>query len=126
MKKKIAIIGAGIAGLTIANFMKINSNFEFMVYEKEDSLPLDKGFGISFRSQYCLGLDLSLLKQSFGVAGNPILSPCIETTSPSVPSLDITIMLYFSLTPYSHDLALFLVVRTFLGTTSLSNVYRLF
>ena len=46
MKKKIAIIGAGIAGLTIANFMKINSNFEFMVYEKEDSLPLDKGFGI--------------------------------------------------------------------------------
>ena len=46
MKKKIAIIGAGIAGLTIANLIKINSDFEFMVYEKKDSLSLDKGFGI--------------------------------------------------------------------------------
>jgi salicylate hydroxylase len=46
MKKKIAIIGAGIAGLTIANLIKINSDFEFMVYEKEESLPLDEGFGI--------------------------------------------------------------------------------
>ena len=46
MKKKIAIIGAGIAGLTIANLMKINSDFEFMIYEKEESLTLDEGFGI--------------------------------------------------------------------------------
>ena len=46
MKKKIAIIGAGIAGLTLANLIKTNSEFEFMVYEKEESLPLDKGFGI--------------------------------------------------------------------------------
>ena len=46
MKKKIAIIGAGIAGLTIANLMKINSDFEFMVYEKEESLSLEEGFGI--------------------------------------------------------------------------------
>ena len=46
MKKKIAIIGAGVAGLTIANLMKINSDFEFMVYEKEESLSLDEGFGI--------------------------------------------------------------------------------
>jgi len=46
MKKKIAIIGAGIAGLTIANLMKKNSDFEFMVYEKEESLSLDEGFGI--------------------------------------------------------------------------------
>ena len=46
MKKKIAIIGAGIAGLTFANLIKINSDFEFMVYEKEDSLSLEEGFGI--------------------------------------------------------------------------------
>ena len=45
MKKKIAIIGAGIAGLTFANLIKKNSNFEFMVYEKEKILPLE-GFGI--------------------------------------------------------------------------------
>ena len=46
MKKKIAIIGAGIAGLTLANFIQKNSNFEFIVYEKEDRLSLAEGFGI--------------------------------------------------------------------------------
>jgi len=46
MKKKIAIIGAGIAGLTLANLLKINSNFEFVVYEKEDVLNLEEGFGL--------------------------------------------------------------------------------
>jgi len=46
MKKKIAIIGAGIAGLTLANLIKKKSDFEFMLYEKEESLSLDEGFGI--------------------------------------------------------------------------------
>ena len=46
MKKKIAIIGAGIAGLTISNLIKKNSNFEFMVYEKKENLSLEEGFGI--------------------------------------------------------------------------------
>ena len=46
MKKKIAIIGSGIAGLTLARLLKSNSNFEFIVYEKEDNLNLDEGFGI--------------------------------------------------------------------------------
>ena len=46
MKKKIAIIGAGIAGLTIANLLKKNSNFDFMVYEKKESLDPEEGFGI--------------------------------------------------------------------------------
>ena len=46
MKKKLAIIGAGIAGLTLANFIKKHSNHEFMVYEKKESLPIDEGYGI--------------------------------------------------------------------------------
>ena len=46
MKKKIAIIGAGIAGLTFANLIKKNSDHEFMLYEKQESLSLDEGFGI--------------------------------------------------------------------------------
>ena len=46
MKKKIAIIGSGIAGLTIANLFKANSNFEIMVYEKEKILSLEEGYGI--------------------------------------------------------------------------------
>mgnify|MGYP006149842451 CR=1 FL=1 len=46
MKKKLAIIGAGIAGLTLANFIKKHSDHEFMVYEKEESLSLEEGYGI--------------------------------------------------------------------------------
>ena len=46
MKKKIAIIGAGIAGLTLGNLIKKNSDHEFMLYEKEESLSLDEGYGI--------------------------------------------------------------------------------
>ena len=46
MKKKVAIIGSGIAGLTIANLFKKNSNFEIMVYEREKLLSLEEGYGI--------------------------------------------------------------------------------
>ena len=46
MKKKIAIIGAGIGGLTLANLLQNNSNFDFIIYEKNETLNLDEGFGI--------------------------------------------------------------------------------
>ena len=46
MKKKIAIIGAGIAGLTLANLIKKYTENEFMVYEREESLSLEEGYGI--------------------------------------------------------------------------------
>jgi len=46
MKKKIAIIGSGIAGLTLANLIKQESDHEFMLYEKLESLSLDDGYGI--------------------------------------------------------------------------------
>ena len=46
MKKKIAIIGAGIAGLTLANFIKKNSEHDFILYEKLDSLSLEEGYGV--------------------------------------------------------------------------------
>tara|TARA_B110000285_G_scaffold170665_1_gene191028 strand:+ start:62 stop:1207 length:1146 start_codon:yes stop_codon:yes gene_type:complete len=46
MKKKIAIIGAGIGGLTLANLLQNNSNFEFIIYEKNETLNLNEGFGI--------------------------------------------------------------------------------
>ncbi len=50
MQKKLAIIGAGIAGLTLANLIKKNSDHEFMLYEKEESLSLDEGYGIQLSS----------------------------------------------------------------------------
>ena len=46
MKKKFAIIGSGIAGLTAGNLLKKNSNFHVMVYEKEKELSLEEGYGI--------------------------------------------------------------------------------
>ena len=44
--KKVAIIGAGISGLFIANLFKKNSNYRVTVYEKNNSLDLDEGYGI--------------------------------------------------------------------------------
>tara|TARA_Y100000590_G_scaffold464025_1_gene632369 strand:+ start:855 stop:1991 length:1137 start_codon:yes stop_codon:yes gene_type:complete len=46
MKKKFAIIGSGIAGLTVANLLKTNSNFDVKVYEREKELSLEEGYGI--------------------------------------------------------------------------------
>ena len=44
--KKIAIIGAGISGLFLANLFKKNSNYEVTIYEKNNSIELDEGYGI--------------------------------------------------------------------------------
>ena len=46
MKKKVAIIGSGIAGLTLGNLLQNNSNFEFVIYEKNETLNFDEGFGV--------------------------------------------------------------------------------
>ena len=44
--KKIAIIGAGISGLFIANLFKKNSNYQITIYEKNSSINLEDGYGI--------------------------------------------------------------------------------
>ena len=44
--KKIAIIGAGISGLFIANLFKKNPYYHFTVYEKNNVINLDEGYGI--------------------------------------------------------------------------------
>ena len=44
--KKIAIIGAGISGLFIANLFNRSSNYQITVYEKNDSIDLEEGYGI--------------------------------------------------------------------------------
>ena len=44
--KKVAIIGAGISGLFIANLFKKNSDYQITVYEKSSSINLEEGYGI--------------------------------------------------------------------------------
>ncbi len=44
--KRIAIIGAGISGLFIANLLKKNSNYEITIFEKNSSINLDEGYGV--------------------------------------------------------------------------------
>ncbi len=46
MKKKLAIIGAGIAGLTFGNLIKKHSKHDFTIYEKEENLSVEEGYGI--------------------------------------------------------------------------------
>tara|TARA_B100001173_G_scaffold241675_1_gene211569 strand:- start:6 stop:1157 length:1152 start_codon:yes stop_codon:yes gene_type:complete len=44
--KKIAIIGAGISGLFVANLFKENTDYKVTIYEKNNSIQLDEGYGI--------------------------------------------------------------------------------
>ena len=44
--KKIAIIGAGISGLFIANLFKKFSDYEVTIYEKNESINIEEGYGI--------------------------------------------------------------------------------
>ena len=44
--KKVAIIGAGISGLFFANLLRQNPEYEFIIYEKNNSINLEKSYGI--------------------------------------------------------------------------------
>jgi salicylate hydroxylase len=44
--KKIAIIGAGISGLFIANLFRENTDYKITIYEKNNLINLDDGYGI--------------------------------------------------------------------------------
>mgnify|MGYP006091137159 CR=1 FL=1 len=44
--KKIIVIGAGISGLFFANLLRKDHNYDITVYEKNNSINLDKGYGI--------------------------------------------------------------------------------
>ena len=44
--KRVAIIGAGISGLYIANLFKKDSKYQITVYEKNSTIDLKEGYGI--------------------------------------------------------------------------------
>ena len=44
--KSIAIIGAGISGLVLANLLEKNKFFSYKIFEKKSSLDLNDGYGI--------------------------------------------------------------------------------
>ncbi len=44
--KKIAIIGAGISGLYIANLFKDHKDYQVTIYEKRNSIEMEEGYGI--------------------------------------------------------------------------------
>jgi len=44
--KKVAIIGAGISGLFIANLFKRNPNYQITIYEKNNLVALEEGYGV--------------------------------------------------------------------------------
>ena len=44
--KKIAIIGAGISGLFLANLLEKNKSYSYKILEKKNSLDLNDGYGI--------------------------------------------------------------------------------
>ena len=44
--KKVGIIGAGISGLYIANLFKKSSDYQVMIFEKNNLINLEEGYGI--------------------------------------------------------------------------------
>ena len=44
--KKVAIIGAGISGLFFANLLRQDSEYEIIIYERNNSINLEKDYGI--------------------------------------------------------------------------------
>jgi len=44
--KNIAIIGAGISGLYLANLFKGNKDYKITIYEKKSSIEINEGYGI--------------------------------------------------------------------------------
>ncbi len=44
--KKVAVIGAGISGLFIANLFKRNKNYQLTLFERNSSINLKEGYGI--------------------------------------------------------------------------------
>ena len=44
--KKIAIIGAGISGLFLANLLEKDESYSYKIFEKKISLDLSDGYGI--------------------------------------------------------------------------------
>ena len=44
--KKVAIIGAGISGLFIANLFKRNPNYKITIFEKNSSIDVEESYGI--------------------------------------------------------------------------------
>ena len=46
--KKIAIIGAGISGLYIANLFKDHKDYQVTIYEKRNSIEMEEGYAVSY------------------------------------------------------------------------------
>ena len=44
--KKVAVIGAGISGLFIANLFRRNKKYQFTIFERNSSINLKDGYGI--------------------------------------------------------------------------------
>ena len=89
MKKKFAIIGSGIGGLTAANLFKLNPNFDVKVYEKEKELSLKEGYGIQLGPN-----SISILnKIKFSNIQNDIFYNPIKLNFYSYDSTNINILL---------------------------------
>ena len=78
--KKIAIIGAGISGLFIANLFKENQDYQVTMYEKNTSIYLVEGYGIQLSTN-----SIKLLnKIGFNtLEDGDRFNPCLLYTSPS-------------------------------------------
>ena len=86
MKKKVAIIGAGISGLIFANLLKKNTEYEFTIYEKKTSLDLSDGYGV----QLSINSVSILNKIGFGVLPSRLMLTCTELVAVQKNTMPLT------------------------------------
>ncbi|MFL2889840.1 MAG: FAD-dependent monooxygenase [Pelagibacteraceae bacterium] len=92
MKKKIIIIGAGVAGLVLANILKKNSDYEFIIYEKNDSLILDQGYGIQLSVNSISILNqIGFEKINYNEINNPSYLDFYNINYKKITDLDLTV-----------------------------------
>ena len=125
--KKIAIIGAGISGLYIANLLEKENDFKYKIFEKRSKLDLVEGYGIQL-SVNCIKLlnkigfknisasDIFFpTKVNFFKSNNPPNPP----NSPEVPFIDVALVIWeiseISLLPLSISTPESLYVIMLLG-----------
>ena len=96
--KKIAIIGAGISGLYIANLLENEKDFKYKIFEKRSALNLEKGYGIQ------LSVNSIKLLNKIGFKNIPASNICFPTKINFFKSNNPNKICDIDLTQFNDDL----------------------
>ena len=75
--KKVAVIGAGISGLFIANLFKRNKNYQVTIFERNSLIDLKEGYGLKLHTlqnaDFLLKIHISKKVESLNISNSAAL-----------------------------------------------------